>query len=111
LSQLITRPKIPNDILYPIHFLEQLSAFTYISRELLLIETAMILGGTEGDLESWKTEMKQYEKAKRTKKPFGPTIPTVTHVTHKDIKTQDTKFNPVLQTYKSREVEDHLKER
>jgi hypothetical protein len=71
----------------------------------------MLVGGSEGDLESWKADMKQYEKAKRTKKPFGPSIPTVTHITHKDIKTQETNFNPVLQTYKSRETEDQLKDK
>ena len=47
------------------------------------IETDMLIGGGEGSLEAWKTEMQQYEKAKRTKKPFGPTFPSISHVTHK----------------------------
>lgn len=39
-------------------------------------------------METWKAEMKQYEKSKRTKKPFGPEYPKISHVTHKDIKEQ-----------------------
>ena len=55
--------------------------------------------------------MKQYEKAKRTKKPFGPTFPSISHVTHKEIKTQETQFNPVLQTFKSSEQEEAINRR
>lgn len=71
----------------------------------------MLVGGGESDLEAWKLEMRQYEKAKRTKKPFGPTFPTVSHVTHKDIKTQETQFNPVLQTYKEQQAEEAVNRR
>jgi hypothetical protein len=46
--------------------------------------------GTEADLQAWKADMKQYEKTKRTKKPFGPEYPKVSYVTHKDIKEHET---------------------
>lgn len=48
-----------------------------------------MLERTEQELNLWKSEMKGYEKNKRTKKPFGNDIPTSHHVTHRDIKTKE----------------------
>lgn len=55
--------------------------------------------------------MHQYEKAKRTKKPFGPEYPTQNYITHKDIKTKETAFNPVLQTFQSPANESTVREK
>jgi hypothetical protein len=41
-----------------------------------------MLERTAEDVEKWKTEMKLYEKNKRTKKPFGKTLPSIEHITH-----------------------------
>lgn len=46
-----------------------------------------------------------YEKGKRTKKPFGKTPSVVQHVTHEQIKTKESLFNPILQTYQREEDE------
>lgn len=42
----------------------------------------MIFDRTNEELSSWKQEMRDYEKGKRTKKPFGQSMPHVSHVTH-----------------------------
>lgn len=49
--------------------------------------------------------MRDYEKGKRTKKPFGQSLPHSSHVTHEEIKTRENKFNPILQTFKSKDDE------
>lgn len=42
----------------------------------------MIFEKTPEELNAWKNEMRDYEKGKRTKKPFGKSVPHTTHVTH-----------------------------
>jgi hypothetical protein len=63
----------------------------------------MIFDQSEQNLNAWKTEMHQYEKGKRTKKPFGQAASAVEHVTHEQIKTKECLFNPILQTYQREE--------
>ena len=40
--------------------------------------------------------MYQYEKNKRTKKPFGKSLPNIERVTSEQIKERETHFNPVF---------------
>ena len=42
----------------------------------------MIFEKTSEELSAWKSEMRDYEKGKRTKKPFGNSVPYTSHVTH-----------------------------
>ena len=66
----------------------------------------VIFNRNNEDLSNWKTEMHIYEKGKRTKKPFGKSLPAIERVTYSAIKSKETNFNPVLQTFKYREDED-----
>jgi hypothetical protein len=69
-----------------------------------------MLERTSEELEQWKAEMKAYEKNKRTKKPFGKNVLPVEYVTHENIKTKETLFNPILQTYSKQTDELHKNE-
>jgi hypothetical protein len=64
-----------------------------------------MLERTPDELEQWKSEMKTYEKNKRTKKPFGKSVTSVEYVTHENIKEKEMLFNPILQTY-SKEADE-----
>jgi hypothetical protein len=69
-----------------------LEAFIYIVKLTMLEKT-------EEEVEQWRSAMREYEKSKRTKKPFGREPPSVEFVTHKDVKQKEALFNPVLQTF------------
>ncbi len=60
----------------------------------------MIFDQGADNLNAWKTEMKMYEKGKRTKKPFGNSVPSLNHVTYEEVKDRELTFNPILQKYR-----------
>jgi hypothetical protein len=66
---------------------------------------------SEEELEQWRSEVRDYEKKKRTKKPFGTESPSVEHVTHRDVKQKEALFNPVLQTFSTKNGEEATKQR
>jgi hypothetical protein len=57
--------------------------------------------------ETWAADIKNYEKEKRTKKPFGKTFkPCPEFVTFEKVKAEELKYNPILGRFNSQGLEE-----
>lgn len=63
----------------------------------------MIFDKAEDSLNVWRTDMRVYEKDKRTKRPFGESVTQIAHVTCEQIKAKECLFHPILQSYQRTE--------
>jgi hypothetical protein len=56
--------------------------------------------------EGWGSDLRAYEKAKRTKKPFGPELRSRANlVTHQEMKLKEVAYNPLLGTFTDPNIE------
>ena len=60
----------------------------------------MLLGLRKEEVDDWHSSLHGYEKAKRTKRPFGRKQPEVEQSFRSNLENRSLKFDPILQNYK-----------